>query len=90
MLASADVNGKIKIWHYDGTLVQNLKGHQGEITDIKFSPDNQTLASASVDGKVKFWHVSGILLGILKHKSPVNSISFSPDGQRHREVTIKW
>ncbi|GET41394.1 AAA-like domain-containing protein [Microseira wollei] len=67
-------------------LIQNitfniLKGHQGEITDIKFSPDNQTLASASVDGTVKLWHVSGILLGILKHKSPVNSISFSPDGQ---------
>ncbi|HAZ43628.1 MAG TPA: hypothetical protein DCZ55_03890, partial [Cyanobacteria bacterium UBA11371] len=58
-----------------------LQGHQGEITDIKFSPDNQTLASASVDGTVKLWNVSGILLGILKHKSPVNSISFSPDGQ---------
>jgi WD40 repeat protein len=58
-----------------------LKVHQGLTTDIKFSPDNQTLASASGDGTVKLWNVNGILLGILKHKSPVNSISFSPDGQ---------
>jgi WD40 repeat protein len=34
-----------------------FQGHKGEVTSVKFAPDQTVLASASRDGTVRFWRL---------------------------------
>ena len=85
--ATADWDGKIKIWRNnpDGTqkLTRTLPGHEDTVSQIKYSPDGKFIASASWDTTIKLWDVeSGNLINTLQgHKSGINSIAFSNDGQ---------
>ncbi|MBD2435458.1 tetratricopeptide repeat protein [Nostoc sp. FACHB-110] len=59
-----------------------LKGHQGFVLSVSFSPDGKTIATASGDGTARLWTVDGQLLLKLKgHRGFVYSVSFSPDGK---------
>ncbi|TFY76841.1 hypothetical protein EWM64_g7174, partial [Hericium alpestre] len=66
-----------------------LRGHEGEVTSVKFSPDGILLASGSMDGTVRFWHAQSnehiVTLAAHDRSSgkwhpPVITIEFSPDG----------
>jgi WD40 repeat protein len=68
-------------WNADG------KAHDGQVTDIVFSPDGKMLATSSRDGTAKLWDVaSGRLLHIFDidkntfEDSSAWSVAFSPDG----------
>jgi WD40 repeat protein len=96
-LASASLDHTIKLWRYDGTLLQTLQGHSNIIWSVRFSPDGQTLASASEDGTVKLWRHEqpyGYKLGnrtagqfetrpykTLHNGDPVGAVEFSPNGK---------
>jgi len=60
-----------------------LKGYQGLVFSVAFSPDGKFLASGSGDGTVKVWEVgSWRAVTILKgHRGRVFSVAFSPDGK---------
>lgn len=60
-----------------------LRGHQGLIFSIAFSPDGKYLASGDDGGKVIIWEVAtGTKLKELEgHKDHIWSIAFTPDGK---------
>ena len=61
-----------------------LRGHNGWVGGVAFSPDGKTLATASADHTVKFWNVAtGKELAALEaHGDIVTSIAFSKDGDQ--------
>jgi WD40 repeat protein len=61
-----------------------LRGHDGGVFGLAFSPDGARLATASFDGLVKVWEVSTgqVLYTLTGHHSEVAHVRFSPDGRR--------
>src|SRR5947208_13908611 len=60
-----------------------LKGHDGWVGGVAFSPDGETLATASADGTAKLWVVAtGREVAALKgHADAVAAVAFAPDGR---------
>jgi WD40 repeat protein len=66
-----------------GTLITTLKGHNGSVSDLSFSPDGQTIVASSGDGSVNLWKRDGTLITSLKgfERGTSENLSFSSDGQ---------
>ncbi|MEM9487283.1 MAG: WD40 repeat domain-containing protein, partial [Cyanobacteria bacterium P01_F01_bin.116] len=62
-------------------LIRTLEGHKGEVWNVSFSPDGQTIASASSDQTIKLWRPNGTLIREIRPDYLSWSISFSPDSQ---------
>jgi len=54
-VAGGSMDGNVRVWGADGTLVQTFKGHQADVWSLSFSPDRTTLASAGKDSSVRLW-----------------------------------
>jgi WD40 repeat protein len=62
-------------------MLKILKGHQDNITDIRFTNDSERIITASEDKTVKIWDLNGRLLRTLEgHTDKVNTMDISPDG----------
>lgn len=60
-----------------------LKGHEGWVGGVAFSPDGATLATASADKTVRLWEMpSGRLRKTLSgHTDIASAVTFAPDGK---------
>lgn len=82
IIASAGLDGTVKLWHTDGIELYTFRGHSAGVWGVAFSPDGQIIASADLDGKVKLWQSDGRELRTLKeHSNGVFGVVFSPDGK---------
>ena len=80
-IATASMNGKVKLWKADGSLLRELTG-KSIFTSVTFSHDGKIIAAGRLDGKVQLWDTSGKEIGTLEgHTDRVNSVSFSPNGK---------
>ncbi|KIL56156.1 hypothetical protein M378DRAFT_89741, partial [Amanita muscaria Koide BX008] len=87
-VASGSEDRTIRIWDTEvGVLVgEPLKGHNGPVTSVAFSPlDSRLLVSGSKDKTVCVWDTvtSSLTRGPLRgHSNWVRSVAFSPSGER--------
>jgi WD40 repeat protein len=86
-LATGVEENTVKIWDVQtGQALQTLRGHNGEVYTVAFSPDSagRWLASAGEDSAVKVWDSrTGKLVRTFRgHTGLVSSLAFSPDGRR--------
>jgi WD40 repeat protein len=95
VLATAAGGGVLMLWNLgSGAPVETLKGHTGEVADLRFGADGHTLFSAGQEGRAIAWDVPGIrrlgalfptgLVAIPQDKFPP-AFSISPDG---RELAV--
>lgn len=103
LLASACDGFDVRIWNYKtkqphrmeslegtGEDPSTLKGHDSTVKGLSWHPKGTILASASRDRTAKLWDTAkGTCVKTLRgHKDWLNSVCFSPDGQR--AVTGAW
>lgn len=81
-IASASVDGTIKLWQEDGNLLRTIKSEGDTFTRVAFSPDGRMIVTGGHDNAVKLWKLDGTMLTTLtRHSSIVWDVDFSPDSK---------
>jgi WD40 repeat protein len=83
-IASGGMDARLKVW--DAVAGQEKFSFQGlsEFVSVAFSADGQFIVAASLDKIVRVWDVASgqEKLSLKGHTEFINSVAFSPDGQR--------
>src|SRR5262249_39643182 len=75
----------VQVWDAAaGTVLVELKGNQGSMRSVAFSPDGTQIATGSSNNTATVWDAEKgtALLELKGHTGAVNSVAFSPDGKR--------
>ena len=87
LIASAGEDNTIKLWNLRQNSVKTLRGHEGTVGSVAFSPDGELLVSGSDDSTIKWWdisrwqHVTSHEPISIRIPFQVNEVTFSSDGQ---------
>jgi WD40 repeat protein len=85
LLASACLSGTVRLWDAGtGKLVRSLRGYQGWVNGLTFSPDGKVLAVAGADSQtVRLWEVATgkDLRPRCGHRGDVHALAYAPDGR---------
>ena len=81
---TGDYDEPVEIWNLKNeTMIVSIRGHEGGVAGIAFSPSGDLLASMSIEGHVYVWNT---LTWLPKHEfnafdDDLVNIAFSPDGR---------
>ena len=82
LIVSTGMDGAIKLWQRDGTLLKTLQDESVIVWSVKFSPDGQMIVSGHNDGSVKLWQLDENTPKIIaKYSTNARVVSFNIDGQ---------
>jgi WD40 repeat protein len=82
LIVSAGMDGAIKLWQRDGTLLQTLQNESVAVWSVKFSPDGQMIVSGHNDGNVKLWRLDETTPKIIaNYSTTTRGVNFNLDGQ---------
>jgi WD40 repeat protein len=83
LASSSNLDGTVRLWHPDGTLLKTVVADRYSAQGLAFSPDGVVLATAGAEKVIKLWNRDGRLLRELRgHTAAIMSLAFSPDGSR--------
>ena len=79
-VASGGEDGTVRLWDPRGRRVmRTLKGHEGEISRVVFTPDGRFLLSSGRDRTVRVWDLRrGKELRSLAHPAAVHGLALTP------------
>lgn len=83
-IISGSTDCTIRVWDaWTGACRRTLKGHEKWVSDLAVSPGSDCIASHGADQTVRLWNLrSGVLQVVLRTKDCIDSMAFTPDGQR--------
>jgi WD40 repeat protein len=84
LIATAGLDNSVGIWDArKGTLLTELKEHQGPVRDVAFNRDGKFLLSISDDGKVRLWDTSTWMTVsyLVPKEPPAASVALTADNR---------
>ncbi|MHC4550542.1 MAG: protein kinase domain-containing protein [Planctomycetota bacterium] len=85
-IASASLDGSIRVWDARSGSSALLGRHRGEATAVAFRPDGARIASGGEDGVARLWSWDGVRgkkvepESTPRHERGIQALTFSPDG----------
>ena len=81
LIVSTGIDGAIKLWQRDGTLLKTLQNESVTVWSVKFSPDGQMIVSGHNDGNVKLWRLDEDTPQIIaSYSTTTRVVNFNLDG----------
>lgn len=80
-LVTASWDNTLKMWDFDGNVLQVFTGHNGAVWGVDIRSDGEMMISSAHDNSLKLWNLDGTLNSNLNgHEDGIWSVVFSNDG----------